>query len=202
MVLRGMGARYGHGLILKGVPVVQCVPGSSLVIGSNVMMISYTSDTALGVNHAVKIETLSSTARIVIGDDVGISGGSFCAQVGIEIGSHCLLGANVTIADTDFHLIEPENRRYSSDGVRAAKITIEQNVFLGAGVIVLKGVTIGRNTVVGAGSVVTRDIPMDSVAAGNPCRVLRRFSGVAPDPERQAEATPQVVSGPPQQENG
>ena len=55
-------------------------------------------------------------------------------------------------------------------------IHIGKNCWLGAGVIVVPGVTIGDNTVIGAGSVVTRDIPAWSVAAGNPCRVIRAIT--------------------------
>ena len=52
-------------------------------------------------------------------------------------------------------------------------VRIEENVWIGAGAILLPGVTIGKNSVIGAGSVVTRDIPENVVAVGVPCRVLR-----------------------------
>lgn len=52
------------------------------------------------------------------------------------------------------------------------KVSIEDNCFIGVNTIILGGVTIGKNTIIGAGSVVTRDIPADSVAAGNPCKVI------------------------------
>lgn len=55
----------------------------------------------------------------------------------------------------------------------ASPITVGNNVWIGAGVSVLPGVSIGDNCVIGAGSVVTRDIPADSVAVGNPCRVIK-----------------------------
>lgn len=54
--------------------------------------------------------------------------------------------------------------------------TMQGNCWLGGGVIVLPGVTIGDGSVIGAGSVVTKDIPPDSVAVGNPCRVIRRIN--------------------------
>lgn len=67
--------------------------------------------------------------------------------------------------------VEQRNR-----GLEYAKpITVGNNVWIGAGVQVLPGVTIGDNVTIGAGSVVTRDIPADSVAVGNPCRVIRRI---------------------------
>lgn len=69
------------------------------------------------------------------------------------------------------HPIDPQPRR---DKLEAARpITIEDNVWLGGGVIVCPGVRIGENSVIGAGSVVTKDIPHDVVAVGNPARVLR-----------------------------
>ena len=62
------------------------------------------------------------------------------------------------------------------DKLEAAEpITIEDNVWLGGGVIVCPGVTIGRNTVIGAGSVVTKDVPPNVVAVGNPARVIREI---------------------------
>lgn len=57
----------------------------------------------------------------------------------------------------------------------ARPITIGHNVWIGAGVSVLPGVTIGDNCVIGAGSIVTKDIPANSLAVGNPCRVIRRL---------------------------
>jgi galactoside O-acetyltransferase len=56
----------------------------------------------------------------------------------------------------------------------AYPITVGNNVWIGAQVVVLSGVNIGENTVIGAGSVVTKDVPANVIAAGNPCRVLRR----------------------------
>ena len=59
----------------------------------------------------------------------------------------------------------------------AYPITIGNNVWIGAGVIILPGVTIGNNVVIGAGSVVTKNIPAYSLAVGNPCRVIKRIDG-------------------------
>lgn len=95
----------------------------------------------------------------------------------IRIGDMCLIGANVTIADTDFHAISPSGRRYNNDprAISCSPVLIGDNVFLGTGTIVLKGVRIGDNSIIGAGSVVTADIPPNSIAAGNPARVLREI---------------------------
>lgn len=88
----------------------------------------------------------------------------------ITIGEDCQIGPNVQLL-TPTHPVEPQPRR---DRLEAAKpISIGDNVWLGGGAIVLPGVTIGDNSVIGAGAVVTRDVPANSVAVGNPARVVR-----------------------------
>ena len=91
----------------------------------------------------------------------------------IYIGDNVMFGPNVTLC-TAGHPIEPELRRQVYQ--YHFPIHIEENVWIGAGVIVLPGVTIGKNSVIGAGSVVTRDIPENVVAMGTPCRVARPIS--------------------------
>jgi acetyltransferase-like isoleucine patch superfamily enzyme len=157
-----------------GMPVISVCPGSECLIGEGTTLISVSFATALGVNHPVVLRTLRPGAKINIGARVGISGGSICAATFVSIGDDTLLGANVTIADTDFHSLDPKRRtRNSDDGVSVAGVTIGKNVFVGANAIVLKGVTIGDNSVIGAGSLVTKSIPPNVVAAGNPCRPIR-----------------------------
>ena len=91
----------------------------------------------------------------------------------ITIGDYCMFAPNVVIA-TAGHPIIPELREqiYQYN----IPVHIGRNVWIGAGAIVLPGVTIGDNSVIGAGSVVTKDIPANSVAVGNPCRVIREIS--------------------------
>lgn len=90
----------------------------------------------------------------------------------VTIGDDVQIGPNVQLL-TPIHPVEPGPRR---DKWEAAKpIAIEDNVWLGGGVIVCPGVTIGENTVVGAGAVVTKDLPANVVAVGNPARVIRHL---------------------------
>ena len=79
------------------------------------------------------------------------------------------------ITDTDAHPLDYLARRTSNDGTKAAPIVIEDDVWVGAHSIILKGVTIGARSIIGAGSVVTKSIPTDCVAAGNPCRVIKKL---------------------------
>lgn len=89
----------------------------------------------------------------------------------IEIGDRVMFGPGVTIA-TVGHPINPQLREYMyTDPVKIGK-----NCWIGANVTICPGVTIGDNSVIGAGSVVLQDIPENSVAGGNPCRVLRPIS--------------------------
>lgn len=90
----------------------------------------------------------------------------------VYIGDYVMIGPNVTIA-TAGHPVQPELRRRAIQ--YNLPVHIKENVWLGAGVIVLPGVTIGENSVIGAGSVVTKDVPPNVVAVGNPCRVLREI---------------------------
>lgn len=89
----------------------------------------------------------------------------------IIIGNKVMFGPGVTIA-TVGHPINPNYREY----MYCDPVKIEDNCWIGAGSIITPGVTIGANSVIGAGSIVTKDIPANSVAVGNPCRVLREIN--------------------------
>lgn len=87
----------------------------------------------------------------------------------VEIGDNCMMGPNVGIY-TSTHSIRPENR---NKGGYASPIKIKDNVWIGGSCVVLPGVTINNNSVVAAGSIVTKDVPADSIVAGNPAKVIK-----------------------------
>lgn len=91
---------------------------------------------------------------------------------GVDIGDDVMIGPNVNLI-TSGHPIEPSRRR---DGVTAAPIVIERNVWIAAGATIIGGVTVGENSVVAAGSVVTRDVPPNTLVGGNPARVIRSIA--------------------------
>ena len=90
----------------------------------------------------------------------------------VYIGDYVMIGPNVTITAAG-HPVDPDLRREAMQF--NFPVRIEENVWIGAGAILLPGVTVGKNSVIGAGSVVTRDIPENVVAVGAPCRVLREI---------------------------
>lgn len=91
----------------------------------------------------------------------------------IYVGDSVMFGPNVTVAVAG-HPIDPGLRRKVAQF--NIPVRIGNNVWIGAGAVILPGVTIGDNSVIGAGSIVTKDIPANVVAVGNPCRVLREIN--------------------------
>lgn len=164
---------YGY-VLFYGLPIFNKYEGSKIVLGNNLVLCSSSLHTALGVSKPIIIKTLTEKARLIIGNDVGMSGVTICVADQVTIDDGCLIGADVTIVDTDFHQIKTLERRYAKlEYASTAKVSIGKNVFIGAKSIVLKGVSIGDNSVIGAGSVVTKDIPANVIAAGNPCKIIK-----------------------------
>ncbi|HEY8032700.1 MAG TPA: acyltransferase [Methylocella sp.] len=120
------------------------------------------------------IEARTKRARIVIGDGTIINNGfsAIAEHTSITIGRRVLIGANVEIMDSNFHGLRVEDR-LKSCAEWAEPVVIEDDVFIGSNVRVLKGVTIGRGAVVANGSVVVKDIPSGVVAGGNPARIIK-----------------------------
>jgi acetyltransferase-like isoleucine patch superfamily enzyme len=87
----------------------------------------------------------------------------------IEISDNCMIAAGAYVTDADWHDVYDRTRIIGAN----ARVTLEDNVWIGDSAIVCKGVTVGANSVIGAGSVVTRDIPANVIAAGNPAAVIK-----------------------------
>ena len=118
-------------------------------------------------------------SKIEIGDNVGLSSCVLWCSDSIKIGNHVNIGADTIILDTDSHSLDYQvrrNRVLDAKSAKTAPVIIEDDVLIGTRCIILKGVTIGARSVIGAGSVVTKSIPSDCVAAGNPCRVLKKIN--------------------------
>lgn len=121
----------------------------------------------------------SPHAMITIGDHVGMSSTSLRVKDSIRIGNHVNIGGDCLIMDSDTHsgnyIIRRRGGAFLKDSEinPSAPIVIEDDVWIGARCIVLKGVTIGTRSIIAAGSVVTKDIPPDVMAGGVPCKVIK-----------------------------
>jgi len=117
--------------------------------------------------------------ELVIGDGTFV--GHLCGfTIGrsVRVGARCLLAAGVQIYDMDGHPVDARRRRAGEptpvEGIRP--VVLGDDVWVGTGACILKGVTIGDRSMVAARSVVTRDVPADAVVAGNPARVVKRLA--------------------------
>lgn len=172
--LSAQGVEFEGRVTFYGAPLVKLVDGSRIRLGQDVVLCSDSNYTALALNHPIKLSTLRADAEISIGASSGISGGTIVAARSISIGREVLLGANVSIFDTDFHPIKATNRRHSDDlsKIGVAPVVIGNNVFIGANSIILKGSWIGDDCVIGAGSVVHGKFPERVIIAGNPAKII------------------------------
>jgi len=176
LLMKATGVRWGRGLVLKGVPVIYNHRGAQLTLGARCIIKSSFLSNLVGLYARTIIVTRTPQARIVIGDDVGISGATIYARERIEIGSGTLIGGNVKILDNDFHPLEVEARLENDPKRIGVKpIAIGKNCFIGCNSLILKGTVLGDGCVVGAGAVVCGRFENNCVIAGNPARVIRRL---------------------------
>ncbi len=159
---------YGKGCVFFGQTFIYKQRDSTMDLGKDLVFRSYPNSNLIGINRNCALSTLRPKAKILIGDGCGFSGTVIGAFISVELGTNVRCGANTLITDSDWH----------DDDARAGAakpVKIGNNVWLGEGAKVLKGVTIGDNSVIGAGSIVVSDIPPNVVAAGNPCKVLKQL---------------------------
>lgn len=173
MILRTYGAVLGKNIQIPG-KVHWLIRGSKVRVGDNLYFSSGDAVNPIGSNlqGAIYVE---SGASLTIGNDVGMSSTRMWIHESVTIGDNVKIGACVLITDTDAHPLDYLARRTSNEGTKSAPIEIEDDVWVGAHSIILKGVTIGARSIIGAGSVVTKNIPPDCVAGGNPCRVIKKL---------------------------
>jgi len=141
-----------------------------LVIGDRVRVYTWTT---FNVEPAGLLE---------IGDDSVLVGSVFMCARHIRIGRRVVVSYNVTIADSDFHPLDPQERRQDAIAnapfgdrstrpkILSSPVTLGDDVWVGIGAIILKGVSIGPGARIGAGAVVSRDVPAGAHVEGNPAR--------------------------------
>lgn len=165
-LFRSQCASVGAGLRMESLPYI--AGRGRIVLGSGVRL-SGQSSISFG-------RPSPELPELIIGDGTFL--GHHCGlNIGksIRIGRHCLLATGVLIYDLDGHPLDAVRRRAGeptpADAI--APVVIGDDVWIGFGALILKGVTIGDRAIVAAQSVVTKDVPADAVVAGNPARIVK-----------------------------
>ena len=144
------------------------ISGPNIVIGDSVTMIGE-SDNPVSIGVWGREQGLGS---ITIGKAALLSPGTrISASDEIVIGDSVMIANGVYITDSDWHDVYDRTERSE----KITPVHIENNVWLGDGVKVLKGVRIGENSIVGAGAIITRDVPPNVVVAGNPAKIVKHL---------------------------
>ncbi|MDO8346003.1 MAG: acyltransferase [Cellvibrio sp.] len=170
--IRLQGGKIGQGVKIRGRIFVRN-RGGNLIIGNNVTINSSRRVNPAGLADKFSL-TVQKGAVFEIGEYSGASNCTIYCATEIRIGSHVMIGVDCRIYDWDFHPISHLDRRNSSQpNIKSAPVTIEDDVFIGAGSFVLKGVRISQGAIIGAGSVVVKNIPAFQLWGGNPARFIR-----------------------------
>jgi len=155
--------------------VLQIKNQGEIVIGNKFLANAGKSHNPIGGDTVLRLITHLPNAKIEIGNNVGMSNCSIICFDKIDIGSNVLVGGGVKIWDSDFHILNPIERKSNTGSIKIKPVKICDNVFVGGGSIILKGLTIGENSIVGAGSVVSKSIPSNEIWAGNPAEFVRKI---------------------------
>lgn len=173
---------FGKNLRITGaMPLLKIPQNGKIVLGNNVVLNSDFKNSNTTLTTAVKLVT-GYNGKIIIGNNCDLNGTCFVAYDELEIGDYCQFSSSTIISDTDFHPVNPDMRlaqmrgeKFPFESVGKKKIKIGNNVWVGWGAIILKGVTIGDNSIIAAGAVVVSDIPSNCIAAGNPAKVVKQI---------------------------
>lgn len=152
--------KTGRGSIIYNSVRKDLVPFNTFILGKNSVIEDFSV-----VNNAVGPVIIGDNSRVGIGNTV----------IGpVTIGSLVNIGQHVTITGMN-HNYSDINKSIIEQGVSTLPITIEDDVWVGANVVILPGITIGKHSIIGAGSVVTKNVPSYSIAIGNPARVIKKY---------------------------
>jgi acetyltransferase-like isoleucine patch superfamily enzyme len=150
-------AKFGRGVLCTGKPSL--VLKGKLRVGNNVRIWSSIQQTRLSVFNG---------GELIVGNGTYINGARISAKHKIIIGNNCTIAPEVLIMDSDFHDLNDQSKEGTS-----SPIVIEDNAWIAARAVILKGVTIGKHAVVAAGAVVTKDVPPYAIVGGNPAKIIK-----------------------------
>lgn len=174
--------KIGKNSRILGPLYLRICKNGSMFVGDN-----FTFTSGNGINPISRnirgIIFIDRNAKIIIGNDTGISSSCLWAKCNITIGNRVKIGGNCLLLDTDCHNLDYRIRngneideygnRLDCSSASSIPIHIMDDVLVGANSIILKGVTIGERSIIAAGSVVAKSIPADCIAGGNPCKIIR-----------------------------
>ena len=166
LLARIWNVSLGNNIRFNGLPVFRTKKTGIISIGNNCVFNSSQLSNLIGLHNPCILSLYHRDAKIEIGNNCGFSGTVIRCGLHIKIGDNVKCGANTLLLDTDEHSEDPRAGKDSP-------IIIDNNVWLGANVTILKGCHIGENSMIGAGSIVTSDIPANSIAVGIPCKVIK-----------------------------
>ena len=164
-------------LTCQGIPYLHVSLNASMKVGNRLSLNNGVKFSDSGINGRCRFEVRDS-ASLIIGNDVGLSDATITCHNNIRIGNNVILGVGCQVRDTDNHSLNPQDRLNGRDweNKMTAPIIINDNVFIGANALILKGVKIGNDSIVGAGSVVTKNIPANEIWAGNPAKFIKKVN--------------------------
>jgi acetyltransferase-like isoleucine patch superfamily enzyme len=143
-------------------------------VGKNLLIRSGFKYNPTGLRGGGFILIIEKGAVFSVGDNVGMSNCTIYCRQSISIGNGTLIGTDCKIYDSDFHSTNHADRaaRPEIPG-KCAPVEVGNDVFIGTGSIILKGVKIGDRSVIGAGAVVSTSVPSDELWGGNPAKKIR-----------------------------
>ncbi len=148
----------------------------SVKLGKDVKIFNFVNLYGCEIGDGTKIGTFVEIQKgATIGKNCKISSHTFICE-GVHIEDHCFIGHNVTFINDKYPRATTGDGSLQTEADWTCEPTfVKQGASIGSSVTILCGLTIGENAIVGAGSVVTKDVPANSVVAGNPARVLRKL---------------------------
>lgn len=173
----------------KRIKLLNAVIGENAVIYKQAQINNFNSKDAVVIgdgSHIVgMLYTAKNKGKIIIGNNSFIGEGSrIYSVIAVSIGNNVQIAHNVNIFDNNIHSIDPLERQRefitnTTQGfqqiydLHEKQVVIGDNVWIGAGSIILKGITIGNNSIIGAGSVVVKDVEPNVIVAGNPAKTVK-----------------------------
>ncbi len=169
--LKKVKITYSNNTIIKGLPFVK--NKGQFHIYPNVTINSLYRTNPIGGSTFCTF-VIEENAELLIDEGARISNITINCKENIYIGKNVFVGGDTKIYDSDFHSLHLSERLKEIDtDIKKAPVKINDGAFIGASVLILKGVEIGENSIIGARSVVTKNIPKNEIWAGNPAKFIR-----------------------------